>query len=245
MFARIRRIFRAILGWFIELGENPELILEQNIRDMQDQIPAMNENLAVMRAQVTLSEKQQNDLKAKEQDLSNKIKAALNAGKRDMALNFATTLEQVRSELTNVNRQNQLVKEAFAKAEKVKQTFISQIQQKTDAAKRALSNKRAAEWQGKVADAMASFQVAGIDASHDEMIRKLDEQAAVSAGKLEAAMGDLPDIDIEREAQSIQANETLRQFEASMGLARDISAPPEAPRSESDAETLLQREFAS
>lgn len=244
MWARIKRIFRSILGYFIQLGESPEMILEQNIRDMQDQIPAMNENLAVMRAQVTLSEKSRTDLKTKEQDLTNKIKAALGANKRDMALNFATTLEEVRNELKGIDRQHELVKQAFEKAEKVKKTFLHQIQQKTDAAKKALSNKRAAEWQGKVADAMASFQVAGIDASHDEMIRKLDEEAAVSAGKLEAAMGDLPDIDIEREAASIQANETLRQFEASMGLARDISAPPEAPR-DSDAEALLQREFAN
>lgn len=238
MWARIKRIFRSIIGYFIELGESPELILEQNIRDMQDQIPAMNENLALMRAQVTLSDKSRNELRSKEQDLTNKIKAALQANKRDMALNFATTLEEVRNELQSVNRQHELVQQAFEKAEKIKKTFLSQIQQKTDAAKKALSNKRAAEWQGKVADAMASFQVAGIDASHDEMIRKLDEEAAVSAGKLEAAMGDLPDIDIEREAQNIQANETLRQFELSMGLASDISEPPAPPQRNIDDDVL-------
>jgi len=240
MWARIKRIFRSIIGYFIELGESPELILEQNIRDMQDQIPAMNENLALMRAQVTLSDKSRNELRCKEQDLTNKIKAALQVNKRDIALNFATTLEEVRGELQNVNRQHELVQQAFEKAEKVKKTFLSQIQQKTDAARKALSNKRAAEWQGKVADAMASFQVAGIDASHDEMIRKMDEEAAVSAGKLEAAMSNLPDIDIEKEAQNIQANETLRQFELNMGLA-DISEPPTPPQRNVEEEDMLER----
>lgn len=243
MFSRIRRIFRSIIGYFIQLGESPELILEQNIRDMQDQIPNMNENLAVMRAQVTLSAKTQMDLKAKEQELTNKIKAALASGKRDMALSFATTLEQTRSELKNAERQHELVQQAFNKAEKVKQTFLSQIQTKVDAAKKALSNKRAAEWQGKVADAMAAFQVVGIDATHDDMIRKIEEEAAVSEGKLEVALGNMPDIDIEREAQSLQANETLRQFETEMGLRRDISAPPEAPKGLGDEDARL-REFA-
>jgi len=231
MWARIKRIFRSIIGWFIELGESPELILEQNIRDMHDQIPSMNENLAMVRAQVTLTEKNVNSLKAKEQDLTNKIKAALQVGKRDVALNFATTLEEVRNELAIANKQNEMVQQAFAKAEKVKQVFLSQIQQKTDTAKRALSGKRQAEWQAKVADAMESFKVAGIDASHDEMVRKLEEDAAVAEGKLEVALGNMPDIDIEKEAQAIQANETLRQFELDMGLASDLSEAPREPGS--------------
>lgn len=233
MWARIKRIFRSILGYFITLGEDPELILQQNIRDMEDQIPAMNENLAIMKAQVTLSQKTLNDLKTKEADLSAKIKAALGAGKRDIALNFATTLEEVRSELAAAQKQHEVANQAFTKAESVKKHFLRTIQQKVDAAKKALSGKRAAEWQAKVADAMQAFQVAGIDATHDDMVRKLDEEAAVSQAKLETALGNLPDIDIEQEAQNIQANETLRQFELNMGLV-DISAPPAAPESSED-----------
>jgi len=237
MFARIRRIFRAILGWFIELGESPELILEQNIRDMHDQIPAMNENLAMMRAQVTLTEKDLKQLQTKEQELTTKIKASLQAGKRDLALNFATTLEEVRSELTTSKQRHEVASQAYEKAEKVKKTFLRQIEQKTDAAKKALSGKRQAEWQQKVADAMESFKVAGIDASHDEMVRKLEEDAAVAQGKLDVALNTLPDIDIEQEAQNIQANETLRQFELSMGLSTDVSEPIETPSNKAERET--------
>ena len=39
---------------FISVGENPELILEQNIRDMNDQVPRMNESIAMVKANVTL-----------------------------------------------------------------------------------------------------------------------------------------------------------------------------------------------
>lgn len=238
MFARIKRIFRAIIGWFIELGENPELILEQNIRDMQDQIPAMNENLAMIHAQVVMSQKQLHSLEAKEKDLSSKIKAALQASKRDLALNFATTLEEVRSELSEAKKQHDVVKAALEKAEKVKKAFLQNIQQKTDAAKKALSTKRQAEWQAKVADAMASFQVAGIDATHDEMVRKMEEEAAVSAGRLEAALGNMPEIDIEQEAQAIQANETLKQFELEMGMKMDLNAAPEAVEAPSEKSSV-------
>jgi len=46
MWARIKRIFRSFLGAFISIGENPELILEQNMRDMRDNIPEMNTGIA-------------------------------------------------------------------------------------------------------------------------------------------------------------------------------------------------------
>ena len=46
MFERFKRMVRSIIGAFIELGEDPELILRQNVKDMQDQVPAMNQNIA-------------------------------------------------------------------------------------------------------------------------------------------------------------------------------------------------------
>ena len=77
MWARIKRIFRSIIGWFIELGEDPELILKQNIRDLEDQVPALNENLAMIKAQVTLIDRDLIKLNDKEQQLTAKIRAAL------------------------------------------------------------------------------------------------------------------------------------------------------------------------
>ena len=246
MWARIKRIFRSIIGWFIDLGESPELILQQNIRDMQDQIPAMNENLAMMKAQVTLSEKTLKGLHQQEADLTAKIKAALKVNKRDVALNFATTLEEVRKEIESGKQHYQLAEQAFEKAQKVKATFLRNIETKINAAKKALSNKRQAEWQEKVADAMEQFQVAGIDATHDEMIEKLDQEAAVAQGKLEIALDSVNAVafDIEQEAQNIQANETLRQFELDMGLTLDISVPPEAPKAEDVAAADPLKEFS-
>jgi phage shock protein A len=246
MWARIKRIFRSIIGWFIDLGESPEMILKQNIRDMQDQVPAMNENLAMMKAQVTLTERTLNGLKQQEADLTAKIKAALKVQKRDIALNFATTLEEVRKELEVEKRHHELADQSFDKAKKVKATFLRTIETKINAAKKALSNKRQAEWQAKVADAMESFQVAGVDATHDEMVEKIEQDAAVAQGKLEIALDSVNAVafDIEQEAQNIQANETLRQFEIDMGITTDINAPPEAPAAEKTVGEEALKEFA-
>jgi phage shock protein A len=50
MWRRLSRVVRSFVGLFISMGENPEIILEQNIRDMNDQVPRMNESIAMVKA---------------------------------------------------------------------------------------------------------------------------------------------------------------------------------------------------
>jgi phage shock protein A len=49
----MRRVFRSMFGWMISAAEDPELILEQNIRDLNDQVPKMNESIAMVKAKAT------------------------------------------------------------------------------------------------------------------------------------------------------------------------------------------------
>lgn len=229
MWQRIKRIFRSIIGWFIELGEDPVLILKQNIRDLEDQVPALNENLAMIKAQVNLVEKELAKLNAKEAEFTAKIKAALKGNRRDIALNYATTLEEVKREKIAQEQQHKVASQAYEKASKMKRAFMLEKERKIGEAQKALSNKRQAEWNKKVADAMQTFQPAGIDATHSEMIDKIEREAAQAEAKLEMAMDNVASehYDIEQDAKSLQANETLRQFEMEMGLHGDASAPPE------------------
>src|SRR5215469_13573755 len=99
MFRRLSRMFRSVVGFFISVAENPELILEQNIRDMNDQVPRMNESIAMVKANVTLLEKEEAKYKADMADITAKIKAAIQANRDDLAGAFATQLEQVKGAL--------------------------------------------------------------------------------------------------------------------------------------------------
>ena len=67
------------------MAENPELILEQNIRDMNDQVPRMNESIAMVKANVTLLEKEEAKYKNEVADLTAKVKAAIQANRDDIA----------------------------------------------------------------------------------------------------------------------------------------------------------------
>src|ERR1044072_7269424 len=95
MWNRFKRAMRSFFGFFVTSIEDPELILEQNIRDMNDQVPKMNESIAMVRANVTLLEKEEAKYKADAEQLTSKIKASIQAGRDDPAGAFATQLEQL------------------------------------------------------------------------------------------------------------------------------------------------------
>src|SRR6201989_3570894 len=96
MFNRLSRMVRSFFGFFISVAENPEIILEQNIRDMNDQVPRMNESIAMVKANVTLLEKEESKYQADVNDLTSKVKAAIQAQRDDIAGSFAMQLEQTR-----------------------------------------------------------------------------------------------------------------------------------------------------
>ena len=95
MFNRLSRMLRSFFGFFISIAENPEIILEQNIRDMNDQVPRMNESIAMVKANATLLEREEAKYKNDINDLTAKTKAAIQAGRDDLAGSFAVRLEQV------------------------------------------------------------------------------------------------------------------------------------------------------
>src|SRR5947199_7346680 len=105
MWQRFRRMVRSVVGFFISVAENPEIILEQNIRDMNDQVPRMNESIAMVKANVTLLEKEEAKYKSDVNDVGSKVKAAIQAGRDDLAGNFAVQLEQMRSALARTQGQ--------------------------------------------------------------------------------------------------------------------------------------------
>src|SRR5436853_63491 len=50
MWTRLKRLFRSIFGGLISDAEDPELILNQLMRDMQDEVPKMRNNVAQVMA---------------------------------------------------------------------------------------------------------------------------------------------------------------------------------------------------
>jgi phage shock protein A len=220
MWNRLSRAMRSFIGFFISIAENPELILEQNIRDMNDQVPRMNESIAMVKANQTLLEKEEAKYKSEVADLTAKVRAAIQAGRDDLAGSFATQLESTRSALARTQGQLSTASAAFEKALNVKKAFLREKDRKTHEAMNAIRDYRRAQWQKKVADAMEQFEVGGISQTHDDMVRKVEEMTAVNEARMDMALGNVDEqkFKIEEEAEKIRANELVKQFKAEMGL---------------------------
>jgi phage shock protein A len=182
----------------------------------------------MVRANQTLLEKENQQLKNQVGDLTSKIKAAITANREDIAGQYAVQLEQGKSNLLRNEQQLAQAKAAFEKALQVKAAFIREKERKTREATEALREARRAKWQAKVADTMESFQVAGVDSTHDEMLRKVQEKAAVNEARMEMAMSnvDAQGAKIEEDAEKIRAQELVKQFKMEMGMAGTEVASP-------------------
>jgi phage shock protein A len=232
MWKRFRRAMRSFAGFFVSSIEDPELILEQNIRDMNDQVPKMNESIAMVRANVTLLEKENQKYQQEVRELTARVKAAIQAGRDDLAAQYATRLQMEKGALSRNEQQLATAKQAYEKALNVKKMFMREKERKTQEAMNAIRDARRSRWQSKVADAMESFEVAGIDATHEEMVRKVNEQAAVNEARMHMALEsvDHTRFQIEEEAERLEANELVKQFKLEMGMespapVADVSGP--------------------
>ena len=241
MWRRLSRVFRSFFGFFISVSENPELILEQNVRDMNDQVPRMNESIAMVKANVTLLEKEEAKYKDDLASVTSKVKAAIQAGRDDLAGSFAIQLEQTRGALARTQGQLTTARAAFEKAMAVKKAFMLEKERKTQEALNAIRDYRRAQWQKRVADTMEQFEVAGISQTHDEMVSKIQEMTAVNEARMDMALGnvDTQKMKIEEEAETLRAGELVKQFKAEMGLISP--APAAAPAQKTIGGTEAQK----
>ena len=240
MWKRFIRAIRSLFGGLISSIEDPKLILEQNIRELNDQIPKMNENIATVKANVTLLEKEMEKYKAEYKGLVSKMKAAIQAGRDDIAQNYALRLEQTKQHMMQTKDQYESAKNAYGKALEVKKVFMKQREQKIQEARDALRAHERAKWQSKIADTMEQFEVGGVDATHDEMLNRINEETAKNEARMEMAMDsvDTETYQIEEEAENLRAAELVKQFKTEMGLDMDEPSmsdlDTEGPRKEKE-----------
>jgi phage shock protein A len=68
---------------------------------------------------------------------------------------------------------------------------------------------------------MEQFEVSGLDQTHDEMVRRLDEESAKNEARMEMALDsvDTEALQIEEDAEDLRAQQVVDEFKAEMGMA--------------------------
>lgn len=226
MFKRFFRAIKSLFGGMVSSMEDPKLILEQNIRELNDQIPQMNENIATVKANTVMIRKEVERYTKNISELTAKIKAAINADRDDLAQGYALQLEKAKENLEQSKQQLNYAEQAYEKAIKVKKAFMREKDRKIKEAREALRASERAEWQARVANALESFEMGGLDQTHNEMVNRINEETARNEARMEIALEsvDTETMEIEASAEKIRAQELVNQFKAEMG--KDV-APKE------------------
>src|SRR5688572_21773798 len=108
MFARLSRLFRAWMGFFISVGEDPEVMLQDAIEEMRMTMPKLNSVLVATRATVIRLEEERDALLRQDRSLTASIQAALRDGSaeaRSVAEEDALQLQQLRTDLAATQEQ--------------------------------------------------------------------------------------------------------------------------------------------
>ena len=238
-----------MFGGLVSSVEDPKLILEQNIRELNDQVPKMNESIATVKANVVLLGKESKKYDSQIRDLTARVKAGIQAGRDDIAQQYAIRLEQTKEASERTKEQFKYAEAAYDKALQVKKVFMRERERKIGEAKDALRAHERAKWQSKIADTLESFEVTGVDQTHDEMITRIEERTAHSEARIEMALDsvDSEAMQIEEDAEAIRAAEIVKQFKLEMGMVDETPAAAEPEldvpeRAEADQDKTMGRQ---
>jgi phage shock protein A len=230
MFARLGRVLRAWLGFFISMGEDPEVMLQDAIEEMRITMPKLNSVLVATRATVIRLEEERDQLRRQDKNLSSSIQAALREGTteaRSVAEEDAIQLQQVRIDLAATEEQWASAQRAHESAQMSVDTLKGKLKDKIETCQRALKERQKAAVMKTAVDAIVELQSYGVASTADKFLEQIKQEVAESKAAVEVATGSIDTKAIERERTSrkVKAAGILQQFEIEMGLSKPVAAP--------------------
>ena len=218
--SRFKRSLRAMFGGIIEKTEDPELILQQTIRDMRDRLPELNNSVTQVMATERMLAKNKERLEGQVVEYDSKIKAAIKLGRDDLATAYIGQLQQAQLDLTKTGQQLQHAELASKQALKARDNYMLQMQRRTAEAMQLINQSKQAKLQEQLAQTMETFQLGDDASTFNEMRDKIDRRSAAAEAKMQlgAASVDSQMQEIEREAMDMQLQDKLLEYKRGMGL---------------------------
>ncbi len=234
MFARIGRLIKSWLGYFISFAEDPEVMLQESIEEMRNTLPKLNQILVTTRATVIRLEEEKKELERKERQLIGSIQAALKEGSpesRRIAEDDASTLQQVRQELQATSEQFEAAQNAFQNAQLTVDDIKQKLKAKMEQCRKAIAESKKAEVLKSAASALAELDTYGTASTAEKYLEEIKTKVAQSKAAVEVATGglDVDRIKLERKARQLQAQGILSEFEVEMGLKKPDAVKEAAP----------------
>jgi phage shock protein A len=244
LWQRIKRIFRSGTGAALDRIENPELVLQQTIRDMRDRVPELNNSVAQVMATERLLLRNHENLEKQVVDLDSKIKASVKMGRDDIATAYIGQLQQAQLDLERTGAQLEHASLASKQALKARDNYVLNMKKRTSEAMQLISAAKQAKLQEQLAQTMETFNIGDDASTFNEMREKIDRRVAAAEAKLQLGSStvDAQMADIEREAMDIQLQDKLLQYKQQMGLLGEGSSSASKQISAGDGEAATDGE---
>lgn len=226
LWQRLKRMFRASTGAALDKIENPEMVLQQTIRDMRDRVPELNNSVAQVMATERLMKKNKERLEEQVVDLDSKIKAAVKMQRDDIATAYIGQLQQAQVDLERTSAQLEYAENASQQALKARDNYVLNMKKRTAEAVQLISASKQAKIQEQLAQTMESFDIGDDASTFNEMREKIDRRVAAAEAKLQLGTSSVDNSmqEIEREAMDIQLQDKLLAYKKDMGLLGEGSA---------------------
>lgn len=220
LWSRIMRVFRAGTGAALDKIENPELVLQQTIRDMRDRVPELNNSVAQVMATERLLMKNHENLQKQVVELDSKIKASVKMGRDDIATAYIGQLQQAQIDLERTGSQLETAGLASKNALKARDNYVINMKKRTAEAMQLISAAKQAKLQEQLAQTMEGFNIGDDASTFNEMREKIERRSAAAEAKLQLGSQSVDSqmADIEREAMDIQLHDKLLEYKQQMGL---------------------------
>jgi phage shock protein A len=221
MWQRFKRLLRSIFGGLISEAEDPELILQQLLRDMRDEVPKLQNNVAMVMANEKRLAMDIEKNQTQVTQLDGKIKAAIRGGHDDIATTLISQMQTAQRGLETSKSLHEQAKVASSKAREHLDNYMLQFERRKAEAMQLIASSRQAQMQERVAQTMASFQVGDHSQTFDDMREKIANRVASAEAKAELASSGLDSRmqTIERSMADLEAQDTLLAYKQQMGLA--------------------------
>jgi phage shock protein A len=244
----MRRFFdwlRAIFNRWMNKLEDPDIMLDQARRDMQETLQGNKEKAVQAITQRNNLQAMVDEHGRKTSQLENQATAALKQGNRDLArqflrekANYQTTLESLRGSLAQANETVEVVKVAIRRQEE-------EVRKKTAEALAMKAQYKQAQIESSINKALEGFttdQQFGAFENAAEKIRNARSEAAARNEMMQASItGKI--MKMEDAAMDMAAEEELQALEQRLGLgsAPNAEVKVEADNVESQLDELEKR----
>ncbi len=231
MFSRISRLISSFFNRFMAQIEDPAMLLENNILELQKLIPELNKSVAISGSSVILLQKELAKFQEEAITLDKRIKAAIALGEDSAAKDMIIRLQDAQLKIEKLTKDLEIAKTNLNSIQQIRDLRVKEIKSKQEEIRSKVSEHRFSVVQSDIAkalDASIATSSNNLSESMDEQMTKLEQKTAQNQSTLLASMYNnrsaITGQAIEQKASEMEADKLLEEYKNKANLTNSANS---------------------